>query len=93
MLRELGYKCALVYYTIPTKEAEKLYRLNDTDRQRKLIRHVLVAVKDKYGIFSGDYFEIDGEKYYLFETVSPHSKPGFVKGTYRNVQAEIEILQ
>jgi transglutaminase-like putative cysteine protease len=93
MLRELGYKCALVYYAIPVKEAEKIYWLNESAKTGELTAHMLVAVQDKYGIFSGDYFDIDGEKYYLFETVSPHSKPGFVKGIYRNVQAEIELLQ
>ncbi len=93
MLRELGYKCALVYYAIPTREAEKIYRLNESTETGELTAHMLVAVQDKYGIFSGDYFDIDGEKYYLFETVSPHSKPGFVKGIYRYIQAEIELLQ
>ncbi|MBP5249427.1 MAG: hypothetical protein J6Z46_05415 [Lachnospiraceae bacterium] len=93
MLRELGYKCALVYYAIPVKEAERIYRLNESTKTGELTAHMLVAVQDRYGIFSGDYFDIDGEKYYLFETVSPHSKPGFVKGIYRHIQAEIELLQ
>ena len=93
MLSELGYKCALVYYAIPTREAEKIYRLNESTETGKLTAHMLVAVQDKYGIFSGDYYEIDGEKYYLFETVKPNPHPGCVNRIYRNYDAEIEPLQ
>ena len=93
MLGELGYKCALVYYAIPTKEVGRIYRLTDSDRERELTAHMLVAVQDKYGIFSGDYYEIDGEKYYLFETVKPNPHPGCVNRIYRNYDAEIELPQ
>ncbi len=57
MLKTLGYDCYLAYY---------LY--DDADKESE--SHAFVVVKDKAGIFSGAYYEIDGEKYYTLEATS-----------------------
>ena len=77
-LRELGYDCRLVYY------------YPEAGENKEPEGHVTVAVKDKGGLFSGAYYDINGEKYYALETTQPWNI-GSLGEEYINACAVFEL--
>ncbi len=80
MLKALGYDCYLAYYLFDGSEKE-------TES------HAFVVVKDKDRIFSGAYYEIDGERYYTLETTRLGRTIGVVDDLYRkSTETVIQII-